>query len=64
MSLTAVHAIAEGLLEATIFCAPVGSLYKTDEGATRDEIFSSQKYYKAVSGAKACSSQTRHSSHY
>jgi hypothetical protein len=63
MSLTAAHAIAEGLLQATIFCAPVASLYKIDEGATRDEIFSSQKYYQAVSGAKACS-QTQHSSHY
>jgi len=52
---TAVRAIAEELLEATIFCTPVASLYKMEEGATRDEIFSSQKYYKAVSGAKACS---------
>jgi len=52
MSLPAVRAIAEGLLKATIFCAPVAPLYKRDGGATRDEIFSSQKYYEAVSGAK------------
>jgi hypothetical protein len=51
MSLAAVPSNAEGLLEATIFCAPVTSIYKTSEGATPDEIFSSGKYYKDGSGA-------------
>jgi hypothetical protein len=49
-----VHAavITVRVLEATIFCTPVVFLYKIGEGATPDEIFSSQKYYKAGSGAQ------------
>jgi hypothetical protein len=50
MSLAAVHATTERLLEATIFFAPVASLYRTGKGAIRDEIFSSRKYYKDGSG--------------
>jgi hypothetical protein len=52
-----------GAGEKTIFCTPVAFLYKIGESAIVDEIFSSQKYYKVASGAKA-RSETQHSWHY